>query len=159
MSGQGDPYAGLLLEMQEQARITQPPGWVLGTVMDVGDGRLKIRSADGQDLDEEDLWVDPRLLGGHDMPFQVQLTSDEDEAVTLDVGGAWVQVYIPISDAGVTTMQAYELPGTLSGTVTMRVTGDRLKAGDRVAMLPTADGQSYYVMAKVVRPGDLVSPD
>ena len=41
----------------------------------------------------------------------------------------------------------------------MKVISDRLKVGDRVAMLPTADGQSYYVLTKVVRPGDIVPSD
>lgn len=159
MSGQGDPYAGFLLEMRDQARKILPPGWVLGTVVDVGDGRLKIRAEDGQELDEEDLWVDPRLLGGHESPFQVELSSVEDTKATLDIDGTYVRTYIPIGTSAITSIPLWELPGVLSGKVTMKVTSDRLKVGDRVAMLPTADGQSYYVLTKVVRPGDIVSSD
>ena len=83
----------------------------------------------------------------------------EDTKATLDIGGAYVRTYIPIGNSAITSIPLWELPGVLSGKVTMKVTSDRLKVGDRVAMLPTADGQSYYVLTKVVRPGDIVPSD
>ena len=42
MNERGDPFAGPLLEMQEQGRRVQPPGWCLGRVLEIGEGKLKI---------------------------------------------------------------------------------------------------------------------
>ena len=107
-----DPYAGILLEVDKRAQKAQPPGWCLGTVLDVGEDRLVIR-ADGMDLDERDLMVNP-------MP----------ESITL-----------------------FNLPGTLSGTITVTLKSRRLAKGDQVVLLPDREGQIYYVLCKVTPVG------
>lgn len=160
MSGQ-DPFAGLLLEMQGQARQVQPPGWCLGKVMDIGPGRLLIR-ADGHDLDQEDLWIDPRLLAGHEEPIKIKFIPPEDgAAATLDIGGAWIQCYIPIDDSAIESMCLYELPGLLTQEIqgSMTLLANRIKPGDWVVLLPDTTGEYYYVLSKVVRPGDIISAD
>lgn len=168
MSGGMDPFAGLNLEMQRQARAVQPPSWCLGRVTAVGPGVLRI-VANGMELDEEDLWVDPRLLAGYEPPVQVKVTleapaedeksraSDEDEEsgkVTLDIGGAYVQTFIDTGLLIVESIPLWELPGTLTGTFwgTLEVLDNRLQVGDWVALLPDKDEEFYYVLTKVVRP-------
>ena len=80
---QQDPYAGMLLEMQDQAVNVQPPGWCLGRVKAIGPGRLLIQ-ANGMTLDEEDLRVNPKLL--YDAQENVRITFTEDGGeVTLGV--------------------------------------------------------------------------
>lgn len=156
MSNGMDPFAGLNLEMRRQAKSVLPPSWCLGRVTAAGPGVLRVQ-ANGHELDEEDLWVNPRLLAGHEEPVRVKLSFPEGgEAceVTLDVGGAEVRTYIPIGEGGITAQRLYELPGTLTGTLegTLEVLDNRLRAGDWVALLPDADEEFYYVLTKVVRP-------
>lgn len=163
-----DPFAGLNLEMQAQARCVQPPQWCLGRVTAVGPGVLRI-VANGHELDEEDLWVDPRLLAGHEPPVKVKVIltapaegeeksgSADDEAgggVTLDVGGTYVRTFIDTGLLIVESIPLWELPGTLTGTFfgTLEVLDNRLQVGDWVALLPDANEEFYYVLTKVVRP-------
>lgn len=147
-----DPYAGILLEMDKRARGVQPPGLLLGTVLEVGAGRLVIR-AGGMELDQEDLLVNARLLAKQELPYQISLDLSLGE-VTLDVDGAYVQTYIPMGMDPITEIPLYKLPGTLSGTIkgTIQVESERLTRGDQVLLLPDSEGQTYYVMCKVVRP-------
>lgn len=157
-----DAYAGLLLEMDKRAKGQQPPGLLRGTVMDVGEGRLVIR-AGGMTLDEQDLMVDAHLLARREVPFRItiQVPGEQKEGeevpesfVTLDVDGKGVRTYINTGDAIITSIPLWELPGTLTGTVTGTVTleSERLAVGDQVLLLPDAEGQTYYVLFKVVRP-------
>ena len=168
MSGGLDPFAGLNLEMQRQAKSILPPSWRLGRVTAVGPGTLRI-AANGMELDEEDLWVNPRLLAGHEEPVRVKIAlaapaedeksraSDEDkesESVTLDIGGAYVRTLIDTDLLIVESIPLWELPGALTGTLTgtLEVLDDRLQVGDWVALLPDANEEFYYVLTKVVRP-------
>lgn len=128
-----DPYAGILLEMQDQSRKVQTPGWCLGTVLAV-EGGLRIQ-ADGQELDREDLLVDPRLLAEDGQPKAL--------AMELTTGAVTARV-------GVNTYGADILAGNLLGTFTLPE--DALQAGDQVVLLPDREGQLYYVVCKVVRP-------
>ena len=128
-----DPYAGILLEMQDQAQQVQAPGWCLGTVLAV-EGGLRIQ-ADGQELDREDLLVDPRLLAEDGQPKAL--------AMELTTGAVTARV-------GLTTYGADILDGNLLGTFTLPE--DALQVGDQVVLLPDRDGQLYYVVCKVVRP-------
>ena len=164
-----DPFAGLALEMREQARRILPPQWRLGRVTAAGPGMLRIR-AGGLDLDEEDLWVDPRLLMGHEEPLHVKFTlaagaedeeSEEGAPHTLDVGGTYVRTRIQIGNIVVSSIPLYELPGTLSGVFqgTVELLENRLKAGDWVVLLPDETEEFYYVLTKVVQPHDIVPPD
>lgn len=167
MSGGMDPFAGLALEMQHQARRILPPAWRLGRVTAVGPGILRIR-AGGLDLDEEDLWVDPALLMGHEEPFPVKITigaadteTEESAPHNLDVGGTRVRTFIQIGATTVSAIPLYDLPGTLTGVFqgTVELMGNRLKQGDWVVLLPDADEEFYYVLTKVVQPHDIIPSD
>lgn len=143
---QRDPYAGMLLEMQDQAEEVQPPGWCLGRVSDIGPGRLIIQ-ANGMTLDEEDLRVNPMLL--YDEQETVKITfADEKNKLTLGVND-YVTAWPPCSDHQLQIM-FYNIPGLLSGTVEATITTRRLKVGDQVVLLPDEEGQIYYVLCKVV---------
>lgn len=151
-----DPYTGLLLEMDRRAKGQQPPGLLRGTVLDVGEGRLVIRTG-GMTLDEQDLMADPRLLPRKAAPRRVtvQLSrTDPTSAVTLDVGGKEVQTRINTGTSVISSIPLYTLPGTLLGELSGVVTWDSdwLAVGDQVLLLPDADEQVYYVLSKVVSP-------
>ena len=142
--------------MRGQAKKVQPPGWCLGTVLSV-EGGLRI-FAGGQELDGEDLLVDPSLLGDRELPFSVDLDLDKAEEgktsdVTLDVGGAYVRTQFQVGVVTITSIPLFELPGKLSGKLNgkLTITGTRLAVGDKVLLLPDREGQLYYVISKVVR--------
>lgn len=143
---QQDPYAGMLLEMQDQAVNVQPPGWCLGRVKAIGPGRLLIQ-ANGMMLDEEDLRVNPKLL--YDAKEEVTITfADKEAKVTLGVQGdvnSW-----PVCSDGIVPLRLYNVPGTLAGTVKATITTRHLQVGDQVVLLPDQEGQIYYVLCKVV---------
>ena len=165
MSGSMDPFAGLALEMQRQAGKILPPRWRLGRVTAVGEGVLRIQ-AGGLELDEEDLWVDPRLLMGHEAPFRIKLTLSSGEGgetseATLDIGGTRVRTFFQVAGTTISAIPLYGLPGTLSGVLQgeAELLSDRLQVGDWVVLLPDEQGEFYYVLTKVVRPGDIISAD
>lgn len=143
---QQDPYAGMLLEMQDQAEEVQPPGWCLGRVTAIGPGRLIIQ-ANGMTLDEEDLRVNPKLL--YDAKEEVTITfTDKESKVTLGVQGdvnSW-----PVCSDSIVSLRLYDVPGTLAGTVKATITTRHLQVGDQVVLLPDAEGEIYYVLCKVV---------
>lgn len=143
---QQDPYAGMLLEMQDQAEEVQPPGWCLGRVTAIGPGRLIIQ-ANGMTLDEEDLRVNPKLL--YDAKEEVTITfTDKEAKVTLGVQGdvnSW-----PVCSDSIVSLRLYDVPGTLAGTVKATITTRYLQVGDQVVLLPDAEGEIYYVLCKVV---------
>lgn len=130
-----DPYTGLLLEVDKRAKSQQPPGLLRGTVLDVGEGRLVIQ-AGGMTLDEQDLMVDARLWPKQEVPFRI----------TLDIDGASVRTHINTGMAVITSIPLWELPGTVT------LESERLAVGDQVLLLPDAEGQTYYVLFKVVSP-------
>lgn len=143
---QQDPYAGMLLEMQDQAEEVQPPGWCLGRVTAIGPGRLIIQ-ANGMTLDEEDLRVNPKLL--YDAKEEVTITfTDKESKVTLGVQGdvnSW-----PVCSDSIVSLRLYDVPGTLAGTVKATITTRHLQVGDQVVLLPDEEGEIYYVLCKVV---------
>lgn len=147
-----DPYAGLLLEMDKRAKSQQPPGLLRGTVLDVGVGRLVVR-AGGMTLDEHDLMVNAQLLARREVPYQIVMNL-KTSSVKLDIGGKAVQTKIQTASELIESIPLYDLPGTLTGTVTGTVAldSDRLAPGDQVLLLPDAEGQTYYVLFKVVSP-------
>jgi hypothetical protein len=149
-----DPYAGMLLEMQEQAAEVQPPGWCLGRVMDIGPGRLVIQ-ANGLQLDQEDLLVNPSLLAGYEEPFEIRidLIKTEGALTTLDIGGRYVKTFIQVGLTTITSIPLYELPGDMFGIIRGKLSlkENRLKIGDQVVLLPDQEGQIYYVICKAVQ--------
>ena len=152
MNPSEDPYAGLLLEMDGRARGVQPMSWCLGTVVTAEPGRLGIH-ANGMDLDEEDLYVNPSLLPGQ-RPEQVAVELSASPA-TLDIGGRNVRTYLNLGMSGVIEeIPLWELPGTLTGTLSgsARLTQTALAPGDQVVLLPDGEGQTYFVLCKAVRP-------
>lgn len=152
MNQSEDPYAGLLLEMDGRARGVQPMSWCLGTVVAAEPGHLVIH-ANGMDLDEEDLYVNPSLLPGQ-RPDRVAVELSASQA-TLDVGGKNVRTYLNLGMSGVIEqIPLWELPGTLTGTLlgSLRRTGTALASGDQVVLLPDGEGQTYFVLCKAVRP-------
>lgn len=142
-----NPYAEIVSEMQTQAQRQAPPGRCTGTVVSIGPGTLEIQTDRGMILDKEDLLINPALLYGAEEEQTVELLTSE--GVSLGVN-QMVSCYAEVGPYMLQGIRLGDLPGVLTGTLTGRVRTNRLKPGDRVLMLPSADGQLYYVICKVV---------
>lgn len=99
----------------------RPAQFVIGRVLAAGDGILRV-SADGQELNAEDLWVNEALLPGYCPQLKATLP-----------GSGW---HGPCT----TTVEERQL-----------TRGKHALAKDDRVVLLTEDQQDYYLVAKVVR--------
>lgn len=118
--------AGRIVEAMAEAgrRQRRPAQFVIGRVLAAGDGVLRV-FANGQELREEDLWVNEDLLPG----WCPQLKGT---------------VYGTCSSHGGSVTTPVEEPQLTRGK-------HALTRDDRVVLL-TEDWQDYYLIAKAVRP-------
>lgn len=144
-----DPYAGLLLEVQKQALAVQPAGLCIGEVREYNADRVVICTG-GLMLSNEDLILNSELIW--DAETRLSLSYDGSlGAVTLAVNAA-VPAVVDCPMGAITQLSLGELSGHAQGTGTIDVTvrTRRLSVGDKVILQPSADGQVYYVLCKVV---------
>lgn len=136
-----DPFLGLTRLFQNLAREQTPSFCVEGRVLSVSP--LKVR-ADGIDLDGEDLYIAQHLTGGWTerltgLSWAVTATLP---ARRLTGQGADGSCYVDRTEE--------EIQGSTadSGEVTHSAA---LKEGDTVLLLRSEDGQTYYLMEKLVK--------
>lgn len=149
MSNGRDPYAGLIRQMQRHGADNAPPGMCLGVVTAAGERLLNIRTESGLELTREDLVLNASLAWDAEETLTA-IEPAEDEGVVLSVD-QMVNCFIMFTHIETITVHSitlYDVPGVLTGSV--RVRTRRLKEGDTVLMQPSADGQIYYVICKVV---------
>lgn len=126
-----DPYLGLNNHIRQQAQETATPYYAIGKILSLRP--LKIR-ADGLDLDKDDLCV----------PESMYSNFIQDK---------------PVTERGIRTRlpakQFTCVCGLGSGTVTRPeeyVYGATVvKAGDEVLLIRSEDGQTYYIVERMVR--------
>lgn len=146
-----DPYTGILREMRTQSREAAPEGMCLGVVKAIGPGVLQVQTDTGLLLEAEDLWINP--LYAYDNEEELTLvvpTSGEAQLEVNRVINCLIQFAFQGAQITINSMPLYDVPGKLTGTIKVRTR--RLKVGDRVLLQPSADGQIYYLLSKVVRP-------
>ena len=146
-----DAFPGILEEMRGQARSVAPPGMCLGVVKEYSAQRLVIQ-ANGMMLENDDLMVNAELLYDAVMEAEASYGGQLGQ-VTLEVDKT-VSATASCGFGAISSITLTDVPGQLSGTGVVQVTVKtrRLAVGDQVLMQPTADGQLYYVICKVVRP-------
>ena len=148
MSTEGrDPYLGLLGELRTAAREELGrPGFCLGKVVEASAASIRIQ-ANGLELDENDILVSAELAPGY----------QERGALSLPVGGlAGPAVLSGAASCGAGAHTSFTITGLTAGSLTQSGTytpAGRLTKGDMVLLLPSEDGQLYYLMGKVVRYG------
>lgn len=152
----GDPYAGLLDELRDDARAILPPAPCLGTVMAAENGLLSVQT-NGMLLDNDDLKVNEIL--SWDYIEQAKATFyQQGGKVSLNVNQE-IPCHTSMCDLAAvhTKIELTEIPGTLAGTVEVILTHRRLRRGDRVLLIPDQEGQVYTIVCKVVDANDAVS--
>lgn len=147
-----NPYSGLLGIMQEQGAKFNPPSICLGEVVSP-DPDLKIKTEDLL-LDKEDILVNDLLLGGYKREFQEKskgqgTTSGTLQSSTQNTSGGGG--YAEFASHNHSINNQATLTGEYDSVGDSEVTFKTyLKAGDILALLPTANRQQYIVLCKVV---------
>lgn len=140
-----DPFLGLNAHIRSQVQREVPNYYAVGQVL--SDQPLVVR-ADGMDLDQEDLFIAEHLTAGWTehliglaWPVSVKLPYKQLHGechCSLSTGDAWV-VCPEESVEGTTPKEAeiiHETP---------------LKEGDTVLLLRSPDGQTYYLLERLVK--------
>ena len=150
-----DPYVGLNNYFGRKAAGAIPAWYTEGRVLSANP--LLIR-ADGMNLDRDDLLIDPMLGYDYEETLDGLFVDAEGTEVTLSVGRS-VGCSAKCSYGSHASITLTDLPGTLSGSVRLKLKSRRLEIGDRVLMIPSKDGQTYFVLRKLVRPDVAVPAD
>ena len=146
-----DPYTRILREMRTQSRASAPDGMCFGVVKAIGPGVLQVQTDTGLLLEAEDLWINPLYAydNGEELALEAPTSGEAQLAVNRMIN-CLIQFSLNGSQITIKEMTLYDVPGKLTGTIKVRTR--RLKVGDRVLLQPSADGQIYYLLSKVVRP-------
>lgn len=139
-----DPYLGLNNHIRQQARSQIPTYYTMGKVISLKP--LQVRAA-GMNLDRDDLRIAQHLLAGwteHLTNLEWGVTSTLPQKrfygqceCGLAIGTAWVD------------RPEEEVKGKTVKEAT--ATHDRpLAVGDQVLLIPSDDGQTYYMVEKMV---------
>lgn len=143
-----DPYLGLNAHIREQARGQLPERYVLGRVLSVSP--LAVRAA-GLDLDREDLLVAQHLLPG----WREQLDGLRwPLTVRLPEKTLTGTCEITVDGTGYTGRVSVTRPGENVKGETAETAGcihAPLEAGDTVILIPDQDGQTYFLIEKLVK--------
>lgn len=146
-----DPYTGILREMRTQSRASAPDGMCFGVVKAIGPGVLQVQTDTGLLLEAEDLWINPLYAYDNEEELALEApTSGEAQLAVNRMINCLIQFSLNGSQITIKEMTLYDVPGKLTGTIKVRTR--RLKVGNRVLLQPSADGQIYYLLSKVVRP-------
>lgn len=125
-----DPYSELLSAMQRQGKSVNPKSIKLAEVV-APPPDIVIKMGDLQ-VDKDNIYIADYLLSGYTRKADQQ---SEGDIITHDGGDP---IYSP-----------YTVLESLTHSGTIKLT-DTLKPGDVVAAMPTADGQTYIILARVV---------
>ena len=145
-----DPYCGLNQHFSRRAQGEIPSWYAIGQVLSVQPLRIR---ADGLDLDRTDLKAAGSLLGG----WTEQL-SGLSWPVSSQLPGKKLTGTCKVSVNGTEytgTAEVSRPQETVSGTTAAAAEaahGARLAVGDEVLLLRSADGQTYYVIERMVAP-------
>lgn len=145
-----DPYCGLNQHFSRRAQGEIPSWYAIGRVLSIQP--LKVR-ADGLDLDREDLKVAGSLLGGwteqlSGLSWPVSSLLPEKKLTgtcKVTVNGA-----VCVGTAEVSRPQ--EAVSGTTGAAAAVTHGVRLSVGDEVLLMRSADGQTYYLIERMVTP-------
>lgn len=128
-----------IAKMLKERDNPQALGVSIGTVVSPMPN-IQIRLSDKILLEKENLAISAHVLPGYERTAVVAMLADEP------VGNIDAYVSAPPSTRyTVTKMNLQNVPATIEYT-------DSLKKGDKVILIPTADGQTFYVIDKVVIP-------
>lgn len=143
-----DPYLGLNNHIRQQARSQIPTYYTVGKVVSLRP--LMVRAA-GMNLDRDDLKIAQHLLAGWtehltnlEWPTKTKLPEKKFQ------GKCWVPFGTSVIEGTAeVTRPEEEVNGKTAKEAT--ATHDQpLAVGDQVLLIPSDDGQTYYMVEKIV---------
>ena len=138
-----DPYVGLALQIQEQAKSCFPSYYAIGKVLSLSPMRIR---AEGMDLDRGDV-----KLARHLLPNWREELGGLSWSVTVQLPYAELNGECKVGDSsGTCTVKRPAQTLTGQTAAAAQVTHKGLQAGDEVLLLRSEDGQTYYVIDKLV---------
>lgn len=140
-----DPYVGLNEYFGRKASEAVPSWYAMGKV--ISTSPLKIR-ADGLDLDLEDLYIAQHLTAGWIESLTGLAWSLTADLPRKQFDGKCSCAYGTGTCYVIRPEEIVEGKTTEAATITH---GALLKAGDMVLLLRSADGQTYYVVERMVK--------
>ena len=147
-----DPFSGLVGTIREQAARTIPPGLCLGTVKTASP---LVIVANGMDLDRDDLMVAWYLMPGWRENLTEMLWPVTSQLPAASFTGTCKVTVGSTEYTGTVQVSrpAESVTGSTDAHNAVAVSHVApLAAGDAVLLMPDSEGQTYYVLAKVVRP-------
>jgi hypothetical protein len=129
--------------IRDEAAGQIPLTFCIGEVLEVTAATLKVR-ANGLELDQDDILVNHFL--------QYDFQEEGDFTITGSEGAATFGGYASCGLAAHTVFEISSYSGELKFYGRYHVKS-RLAAGDKVLLIPSADGQTYYLAMKVVQYG------
>ncbi len=151
MNEQGrDPFLGLLETFREEAQGQVPLYFCVGLVLEATETSLRVR-ADGHDLDQDDILVNAALQVNFQEEADVDIRAEDTDIQGRFLGYASC-AYGAHSLFDIQSMDT----GHIRATEQYKVK-NRLRAGDRVLLIPSADRLLYYLVMKVVQYGAVPS--
>jgi len=146
MNGQDarDPFLGINEHIRNQARSQVPTYYTIGKILSVSP--MVVRAA-GMNLDKDDL-----RIAQHLKPGWIEHLTDLEWPLTADLPG---KRFYGRCSCGLSSGDAYvDRPEEIVEGRTAKeetVTHDQpLAVGDDVLLIPSADGQIYYLVDKIV---------
>ena len=146
MNGQDarDPFLGINEHIRNQARSQVPTYYTIGKVLSVSP--MVVRAA-GMNLDKEDLRIAQHLKSGW-----VEHLAELEWALTAELPQ---KIFTGSCECGLAsgTAMVTRPNETVEGKTTKEATVKHdlpLAAGDEVLLIPSADGQIYYLVDKIV---------
>ena len=129
-----DPYCDIISSMRRQSQSVAPPGIKIAEVVSPPP-KIIIKMGDLQ-LDKDNILIADYLIPKYERKITIPLTASTSTVSKATVG-----------DHGEHTHQVTKI-GIANGTIQF---ADTLKPGDTVLAVPTADGQTYIILARVVK--------
>lgn len=139
-----DPYLGINNHIREQARSQVPTYYAIGKVISLRP--LVVRAA-GMNMDKDDLKIAQHLT-----PAWTEALSNLSWPLTADLPQARFDGKCSCG-LGSGTCYVVRPEETVSGRTADQATAthpNSLLVGDEVILIPSADGQTYYIVDKLV---------
>ena len=127
-----NPYSKIIEQMKKQGATSNPPTIAIGEV--ISSNPLTVKIGDLQ-IDKDNILITDYLLKDYKRKIKIPEATATGETNNVSVGDHGTHKH-SVDNIGINEVEITFL--------------DTLKAGDRLAILPTSDKQNYIILARVV---------
>lgn len=127
-----NPYSKLIEQMKKRGATSNPPSIQIGEV--ISSNPLTVKIGDLQ-IDKDNILIADYLLKDYKRKIKIPEATATGKTNNVSVGDHGTHKH-SVDNIGINEVEITFL--------------DTLKAGDRLAILPTSDKQNYIILARVV---------